>query len=537
MSSKLYLLLSALIGAVVFAFCGGLNTLHVTDISYLMAGDPAQHWVGWEFFRHTPLLQWPIGNNVNYGIELNNSIVYTDSIPIFAVLFKLFAFALPETFQYTGIWLLLCFVLQGVTSFILIEKLTHNRLYALLASIIFAAAVPFIHRTGGHFALSAHWLIIASLCLYFNRRYATKTWLCLLLLASWVHAYILAMMLIVWMADLATRVKNGELKLRPVCFIVVITGVALYVAMYAIGYFTISNSFSSGGYGYYKLNLNSLINPYYPPYSSFIKPMPAGDGEYEGINYLGFGVLLMLLMILFIARATRTKIGAWLKPHYILIAFCVMTACYALSNNIALGTNTLVEFYIPKALEGVTKSFRASGRFFWVVYYIILVAAVIGIYRLLNKRNATLLLLFCAFLHIYDIHHIFKERRKSFSHKNVDYTMTSPEWAQVAKEYKKVLAVDPWAFSEEYVKWAYFVSTNNMAMNFGYFARFNGDSWNQQTKEIESAVDSGKLDPNAIYLFKDKARYENTLNKLGDRAFSVEDNGVYAVALKKTPLK
>ncbi|WP_413508295.1 DUF6311 domain-containing protein [Serratia proteamaculans] len=533
MNNKLYLIASALIGFLFFAICGGLNTLNVTDISFLMSGDPAQHWLGWEFFRHTPLLQWPIGKNINYGIELNNSIVYTDSIPIFAVFFKLFSFALPDKFQYTGIWLALCFMLQGVTSFLLVNKITKNNFYSLLASIIFITATPFIHRTGGHFALSAHWLIIASVCLYFNEKYSSRKWVLLLVLASWVHAYILAMMLVVWMADLCTRYKKNEFTIDKFLYLIVTVGIYILVAMYVIGYFSISNSFSAGGFGYYKLNLNSFVNPFYEPYSSIIKPLPAGKGDYEGINYLGFGVLLMIAITFCSAKIQKIKLHTLIKSHYILFAFAVLTTLYALSSNITLGENTIIAFYIPKVLEGITNSFRASGRFAWVAYYLISVAVIVGTYKIFNKRNATIILFACTFINVYDVHHIFKERRNSYSKITTDYLIKSPNWDYVKKEYTKLLAVSPWDFSEESIKWAYYASTNNMSMNFGYFARFNGDAWEKQTKEINDAVNSGKLDDKAVYLFKDKSHYESVLHKLGSSAFSFEDNGVYVIGLKK----
>ncbi|WP_304164113.1 DUF6311 domain-containing protein, partial [Lonsdalea britannica] len=82
-------LIAGLIGMVAFTAFGGLSILDPTNVSYLLDGDAAQHLIGWDFFRHTSLLQWPIGNNKAYGMELNNSIVYTDSIPLFAILFKI----------------------------------------------------------------------------------------------------------------------------------------------------------------------------------------------------------------------------------------------------------------------------------------------------------------------------------------------------------------------------------------------------------------------------------------------------------------
>uniref|UniRef100_UPI00258B0261 DUF6311 domain-containing protein n=1 Tax=uncultured Pseudomonas sp. TaxID=114707 RepID=UPI00258B0261 len=57
----LFLALAALCGVLVFYRYTGGAILDPTRVGWLMAGDPAQHWLGWQFFRGTPLWQWPLG--------------------------------------------------------------------------------------------------------------------------------------------------------------------------------------------------------------------------------------------------------------------------------------------------------------------------------------------------------------------------------------------------------------------------------------------------------------------------------------------
>ena len=60
---------------------------------------------GWNFFR---IDEWrfPILSNPNLGIYLNNNLIYSDSIPLFALFFKIFNFILPDNFQYFSLWIL-----------------------------------------------------------------------------------------------------------------------------------------------------------------------------------------------------------------------------------------------------------------------------------------------------------------------------------------------------------------------------------------------------------------------------------------------
>ncbi|MGC0839711.1 DUF6311 domain-containing protein [Pantoea agglomerans] len=534
MKINYYLISSGLIGLVFFCFAGGINTLDITNIGFLMSGDPAQHWLGWEFFRHTPILQWPIGKNTSYGIELNNSIVYTDSIPLLAIFFKSISSLLPATFQYTGIWILSCFILQGVSSFLLVKKLTGKNLYALLFSIIFISAVPFTNRTGGHFALSAHWIIIFSYFLYFSERFKAKSWVVLLCLSSWVHAYLLAMSLAIYFADNLNRMIKKDLACEHICKNIAICLAAVFFSMYAIGYFTISNSFSADGYGFYKLNLNSFINPYFEPYSSIIKPMPYGRGDYEGLNYIGFGVIIALFTIGF--HAFKLKAADFkdaINNNKVIIIIVTLIFIYALSNNITIGKTTLISFYDPSFLKGITGTFRATGRFGWVVFYGILAFTAVYISKAFNGKTVIVIASIIAFLNVYDVHKIYKERRKSFTKEDVSYVIENNNVRYISKSYKKLLTPVPWSFSSEYVKWAYLASTNNMSMNFGYFARFNGDTWNKQTEEIVNAVNSGNLDKDAVYLLKDESQYKKLVNTLGDRSFNFTYGDVYIVGIKK----
>lgn len=97
-------ILSGIIGAIVFVFIYGTKVLNVTETEWIFrVGDLSQHQLGWEFFRKADW-SFPIGlfNTLSYPNYA--SIIFTDSIPLFAVIFKIFSEILPETFQYFGIY-------------------------------------------------------------------------------------------------------------------------------------------------------------------------------------------------------------------------------------------------------------------------------------------------------------------------------------------------------------------------------------------------------------------------------------------------
>ena len=63
--------------------------------------------------------------------------IFTDSVPLLAVFFKLFRGVLPEQFQYFGLWGLLCFALQGAFGALLIFHYVGKRAEAAVGSLLF----------------------------------------------------------------------------------------------------------------------------------------------------------------------------------------------------------------------------------------------------------------------------------------------------------------------------------------------------------------------------------------------------------------
>ena len=66
----------------------GLSNLNFQNKNWLYLGDLSTYQIGWEFFRNDSW-RFPLGLNPNYGLDFGTSIVYTDSIPILAFIFKL----------------------------------------------------------------------------------------------------------------------------------------------------------------------------------------------------------------------------------------------------------------------------------------------------------------------------------------------------------------------------------------------------------------------------------------------------------------
>ena len=95
-----YYILSGLMGVLFFSILF-YSWLDVKNINWLMAlHDGSIHYTGWLFYR---IDEWtfPLGLSNNLG----GAISFTDSIPLIAILLKIFDTLLPDNFQYFGVFL------------------------------------------------------------------------------------------------------------------------------------------------------------------------------------------------------------------------------------------------------------------------------------------------------------------------------------------------------------------------------------------------------------------------------------------------
>ena len=93
-------------GIVFFYLIVGFGPLDPHNLGWIFGRfDPPQHYLGWAFYRYSPW-SFPIGLNPNFGMDISSSIVYTDSIPIMAIFFKLLSPILPQVFRNLVITLL-----------------------------------------------------------------------------------------------------------------------------------------------------------------------------------------------------------------------------------------------------------------------------------------------------------------------------------------------------------------------------------------------------------------------------------------------
>lgn len=399
-------LVAGLIGLLFFGYLFGFSTINPTNDAWIagMSGDMSQHYLGWLYFRESAWHLPYIGHIDHLPLPSGTSIVFLDSIPLFAIFFKLLNSILPQTFQYLGIFTALSFILQGVFSALIFTRFTKNRWFILLGSIFFVISPLLIGRAFAHTALTAHWLILLAILLliYFHQRtirlrYKLIAWSLTMALAILIHPYfvpIVGVILLLSTIDQHKKMRSSLLYLGTPTLVTVLT-------LWALGGISGGASSDAAGLGLYSSNLLSLVVPL--GYSSLFS-MKISTLQWEGLGYLGLGVILLIpvLYALFLKRQNtyslntiKRRLHKIITPKNILYVMVILgTLLFALSPIIYLGNWLLINLPLPHAVEKVWSIFRSTGRIFWPLYYLLLVYIIASIIKNPLKIKPSLLVLF-----------------------------------------------------------------------------------------------------------------------------------------------
>ncbi len=378
---------------VVAVFPADLLTSGVVPDDRLL-GDVAEHVVGQRAFLmdgwHWPLL-WTTMLGWPHGL----SIAMTDSNPLVSLPLKTVAFWLPAGFSTILLWLAFSYLAQPVAAVFALRSAGETRLVPAIAMALFAVSMPTLLFRHGHSALSAHFLILIALGGYFRTvrgRGDVVLPLVLLPVAMLVHPYLAVMVLAVLLAAPTTLLLCGDRRWRAAAAAVVVSVSVTLVLAASLGYGAVN---PPGGFGEASMNLAS---PFQPMFSYFL-----GDGvgfadgtgqQSEGYQYLGLGLLILLAL----AVVARPRLATVRRHGGIVLAALALTAL-AVSNAVYLEQHRLGTLrHMPAFLNQL----RSSGRLFWPVAYLLLVAGIVSVARLRPRPVAYAALLATALLQLAD---------------------------------------------------------------------------------------------------------------------------------------
>lgn len=416
---------SAIIAIAFFIILYGVKVLDVTYDNFLIGDyeiqeatfggmDSTQHYYGWRAYRQADW-QFPLGCYDTFSYPEKTSIIFTDSIPLLAVFFKVLSPILPGTFQYFGMWGLLCFILQGVMSIRILRHYVADKKQLIIMSAFFITVPMFLWRMFMHTALDSQWLLLMALEPIFSKtkcsefKKTLKYYAVVAALAASIHIYLLFFCGII-LAGFCLYMYLEKCKwYKPLCLLL-IYALSAAIVIAVLGGFSVTNTGSAGGLDACSMNINSMINSegyslFLPALSQYTNEEYMKTMQFEGYCYLGVGVILLLIgsISTLVYRCIKEKkyISARRKV-YALVVLSIVSFLVALSPTVTLGDKVLFKANLPELVTNIWSIFRSTGRASWIFVYIIISSALIIISKIDSKRVAIMLLTFALGVQLVD---------------------------------------------------------------------------------------------------------------------------------------
>lgn len=534
-------------------FVGPRNALP-WNLKWLVGkGDGSADQLVFQFFRQTPFFQWPITAIPNYVAGANT--VNPSGNAIFSVGAKFVGLFVPGEFQYFGFLIVFWFALQALFAERLLSRFISSSTFRLIGTTFFIISPVFLYRLAAmrHFHVSAHWLIIAALYLYFDERSRTKSWAVLISVAVAINLYIAISVVMIFIATIIKIYMRNELsslglKLK-FCIKVVVPSILSALASFVVSGF-MSYKESSGGAGFYRMNLLAFFNPGYSATGSFSNVLnlivPTSrrvlfSEEWEGFQYLGIGVIISLpLVVIYSWRRRREfRSSSWLP---LLLAAGVLFVI-ALSNRVTFA-HIEVHYWWPDALLRFRQIFRGASRFGFALYYLLTLMSIVTISKIFSKKNATIvlggLLVFAVVDQAPGILAMHRSIGVSASSRAL---LIDNNWSLIANDHSKLIidknfdlqvegqvTSDAIMFASNWFELAQFAVDHQMSTNFGYVSRPIEAFVKSEDARVARELSSGQLDSEAVYLVSNKADWIRYQKQMGSRGLAYELDGFFVIA-------
>ncbi len=420
-----------------------------------VVSDYAANLIGYLYFL-ADKWRWPLFYVPALSIPEGASIIFTDSIPLISLLSKLInKFIITHTFNFFGLWIALCYILSGVSVVAVLYRLRIRGAATTSLATLLALMTPVLINRWFHAALNGQFLLVGGLYFYVRIK-DTPHPIRLLLLNSallvtslLIHVYLLAMVYAIFLATLA----RGVFCLRIItktCASLACAGTLflLLILMLPLGYIDLAQRMPIGApsYGHFSMN---LLSPLFSHSSGFLPaawqrledaylqldiwpfflhgggPDGTGGQYFEGFNYLGTGIIFLIIAVSpYLAKHYQNI----LRQHWPLLLIMGVTSLFALSNHVYAGSRLLYSWKFSGFIFELFGQFRSSGRFFWITIYALFIFLVTATLRYHGLRRGLTILFLAVLLQAVDTAPL--RQALSFASKTPQYAgLDSAKWA------------------------------------------------------------------------------------------------------------
>ncbi|MEO0426787.1 MAG: DUF6311 domain-containing protein [Pseudomonadota bacterium] len=361
--------------------------------------------------------RFPLFEVANWVEDRRVNVLFTDSIPIYLLVWKLIGLG-PEaaTHYYAPSWFILTFAFQGVAAALALRLLGLRGGLTLLAGALVFCSMPLFLFRFGHLALATHGVLLIAIALALLRfpgeaRGAVlrlAAWALLMALSLLLHPYLLAMVAGLWalsILSLFALAREDGLPLPPIALALGIGGtIALLLAIMIVSGHLTGGGSAAPGFGRFSANLATFFMP--GELSAFFDTeTELPQGQHEGFAYMPLAAFLLIAGAAALrlrhplpGSLARDSILGTGRGIAILTLAAVFLALFATGGRFAWFEHELFAIDFPSPIRALGEVFRSSGRFVWLIAYPAVLIAIAIIALTLPRPAATLTLTAAAVL-------------------------------------------------------------------------------------------------------------------------------------------
>jgi hypothetical protein len=491
-------ILASVCGALFFALSVGVEKLDPRNVSWLTFGDQQTHWLGWRFFA-ADSWRWPLGANPTYGWERMNSIVFTDSFPGLAIIFKAVDVDMFDKGQYFGLGFLISSIALFVGGQRLFSHLGLRFWSAIVAAALLGTTPLFWWMQRWYPALSSGVpMLVWAFYFYLDSggvlRRLLFRWSALLLAAVATQAYLVIAVFAFFAATITQRFFKDRREFRALIGTTATIVVLCVAVMYVLGYYTVPSKWAqTGGYGWYSANLLGLIDP--NESSRWVPNLPSISGQYEP-TALSTGSLILVMILVGTLLVARTSFGLMthFRQHLPLIGILFVLALIAITNTVSLGSWS-AKIPLPQRLEHGLSVFRSSARFIWPTVVVLSTCIIALAAR--RFRTATAMLAVVLVIQVVDYSYEFNAVSKQQDGQSAAIGFDPDFWQRVPSGYTTISAHPAASLGSGWAECAYAAVQTGRSAQCGYFSRVQGL---ERVNHLQSeALLTGNLDKSTVY--------------------------------------
>lgn len=516
---------------VFFLVMGGWATLNPRNYQWI-SGDNTSGYLA-QLFYISDKWRFPLAANPNFGLELSNSLIYSGPPLPIALIQKLLK--IDPSLQFLGIWLLAMVILQIQFGVLIARQLNYGIVASRLAGLLFVTPF-FLYRFQLHYWLTAHFLLLWALWITLRSLSSSKLNTLeisvFLVIAYSINTYLLIMSMIILSYPTVLNVLRAR-SLSPTTIKHIGVLFGTLIATYSIfdfrsqkgTFFENLRMNFTGEYAAYPSNLLALFNPevgysrdcrrghcifgsdpvpnhVIENFSALNFDLGSVQGNYEGFLYIGLGLLIFFAIALtfFFHRRQSTFSTETLIRQRVLFVYIITISAYAVTYKISIG-NYQLDFGDPKLLRWALSIFRASGRFMWIIAYLLIVLSLFLIIKSIDKKYLSALLLAVVFLQVLDLYPSLRNRSTALEEMVITSVPITSELRANFKEIatdKDTLIMYPPGTQKGWPELAYLAWESGLKSGMSQSSRVNGQLRDRLDSKILNVICTRNLSSNIL---------------------------------------